>query len=77
VTAEPDVRAGRAGAAASSSELRFRTLFERAGGAWPRSFTTGYARSALDETVIDAAIELLPKPFAFHELSLRLRQMLR
>lgn len=39
-------------------------------------FTTGYARSALDETVIDAAIELLPKPFSVHELSLRLRQML-
>jgi PAS domain S-box-containing protein len=40
-------------------------------------FTTGYARSALDETAIDAATELLPKPFSIDELSIRLRQMLR
>jgi PAS domain S-box-containing protein len=40
-------------------------------------FTTGYARSALDETAIEGGVEVLPKPFSVQELAQRLRQMLQ
>jgi CheY-like chemotaxis protein len=39
-------------------------------------FTTGYARSALDDNRVDGGAEVLPKPFSIDELATRLRRML-
>jgi len=39
-------------------------------------FTTGYARSALDDTVMEAGVDLLPKPFSVEELAERLAALL-
>lgn len=40
-------------------------------------FTTGYARSALDDTAIEGGVEVLPKPFSVQELAQRIHQMLQ
>ena len=39
-------------------------------------FTTGYARSALDDTVMEVGVELLPKPFSVDDLANRLAALL-
>ena len=39
-------------------------------------FTTGYARTALDDTVMEAGVDLLPKPFAVDDLAERLAALL-
>ena len=38
--------------------------------------TTGYARSALDDTELEPALELISKPFSVERLAIRLRQLL-